>query len=82
MNLPDFVKSLAFWKAATFLAAGLLALLAYFQVVPANWAVGAEVILAWVLALLQMFGINPELRAKALDRELRQLTAEKMDKKA
>jgi hypothetical protein len=69
MNLPDFVKSLAFWKAVTFLAAGILALLAYFQVIPSNWAIGSEVILAWVLALLQMFGINPEIRAKAALKE-------------
>jgi hypothetical protein len=75
MNLPDFVKSLAFWKAATFLVAGVLALLAYFQVVPANWAIGSEVILAWVLALLQMFGINPELKAKALMKEVEALKA-------
>ena len=73
MNLPDFVKSLAFWKALAFATAGILALLVYFQVVPGTYAVPAEVILAWILALLQIFGIEPELRAKAMEKELKAL---------
>jgi hypothetical protein len=70
MNLPPFVKSLAFWTAASWFAAGVLALLVYFQVVPATWSFPAGVILMWVLALLKMFGINPELRAKAVYKAL------------
>lgn len=64
-NLPPFVKSLAFWTAVSWLAAGVLALLAYFGVVAESWAVPAAAILSWVLALLNMFGIKPELRYRA-----------------
>jgi hypothetical protein len=71
MNVPDFVKSLAFWTAVSWAAAGVLALLVYFQVVPATWGLSAAFILSWVLALLNMFGINPELRYKAALRALK-----------
>ena len=64
MNLPPFVYSKAFWTALSFAVAGVLGLLAYFQVVPSTWAVSGAVILMWVLALLNMFGITPELKAK------------------
>lgn len=64
MNLPPFVYSKAFWTALSFALAGVLGLLAYFEVVPVAWAIGGEVILAWLLALLNMFGINPELKLK------------------
>ena len=66
MNLPPFVYSLKFWESATFMVAGVLALLAYFGVVDPAWAVPATALLAWVLAFLKMFGIEPELRAKML----------------
>jgi hypothetical protein len=76
MNLPPFVKSLAFWTAASWVVAGVLALLVYFGVVPATWGIPATVILTWVLALLNMFGITPELRAKALIQEMREFKEE------
>ena len=66
MNLPPFVKSLAFWTALSWVVAGILGLLVYFEVVPATWGLPAALILSWVLALLNMFGITPELRAKLL----------------
>ena len=65
MNLPPFVKSLAFWTALSWAVAGVLGLLVYFQVVPATWGLPATFILTWLLALLNMFGINPELRYRA-----------------
>lgn len=75
-NLPPFVYSKAFWTALSFAVAGVLGLLAYFEVVPVSWAIGGEVILAWILALLHMFKIEPELKAKALLEEVRALKSE------
>lgn len=66
MTLPPFVYSKAFWTALSFALAGILGLLAYFQVIPAEWALGGGVILTWFLAILNLLGINPELRAKGL----------------
>lgn len=63
--------SLAFWKAASLFVAGLLALLGYFDFTPDEWVVGPETVLLWVLGLLQMFGIEPELRLKAMAAHLR-----------
>jgi len=76
MTLPEFVYSLAFWKSATFAVAGVLALLAYFGVVPLEWAVPVEGLLAGVLAVLNAFGIYPEV----LERRARLLAARKVKK--
>lgn len=65
MNLPPFVKSLAFWTAVSWVASGVLALLVYFGVVATSWALPAAAILSWILAMLNMFGIQPELRYRA-----------------
>lgn len=70
-NLPPFVYSKAFWESVSLAVAGLLALLVFFGKVDSSWAVPSAVILAWVTALLRMFGIELELRLKALERELR-----------
>ncbi len=70
MNLPDFAKTKAFWEAVSLAVAGLLALLVFFGKVDASWAVPSAVIFAWVTALLRMFGIELEIRVKALQAEL------------
>jgi hypothetical protein len=59
VNLPPFVYSLAFWKAVSYVVA---ALVAYFT----DYKLEAAVFLAAVLALLNMVGVVPELRAKGL----------------
>lgn len=64
MNLPPFVYSMRFWTALSWVVAGLLGLLAHFGVVAESWALPATTILAWVLALLNMFGVKPELQIK------------------
>ena len=66
MNLPPFVYSLAFWKAASYTAAGVLLLLYYFNVIPETWVFDAGAILMAVLAVLNFFGVVPELRSKGL----------------
>lgn len=66
MNLPAQFKSLAFWKGASFLVAGVLALLVVFGVLPAQYAIDAGTILAFALSILHFFDINPELRARGL----------------
>lgn len=80
MNLPAWVYSLAFWKALTFAVAGLLALLGFFGVIPANFVISAEVLLAGVLTFLNLLGIKPELQAKAT--EVKLARAEKLLKEA
>ena len=57
MTLPPFVYSLAFWQALAYVAA---ALVAYFT----PYKLEAGILLAVVLALLKLFGIIPELKAK------------------
>lgn len=70
MNLPPFVYTKAFWEALSIFLSGLLALLAFFGVVEAEWAIPASAISAWIFSLLRMFGITPELQARLLDRKL------------
>jgi hypothetical protein len=55
--MPPFVYSLAFWQALVYVIA---ALVAYFT----PYKLEAGVLLLLVLAVLKMFNIVPELRAK------------------
>jgi hypothetical protein len=58
MNLPPFVYSLRFWEAVALIAA---------VVVAHGGAADPETtlkILAAVLAVLRLIGVNPELRAR------------------
>jgi hypothetical protein len=73
MNLPDFLKTKAFWEAVSLIVSGLLALLVFFGKVDAGWAIPSAVILTWVTALLRMFRIELELQVKALKSELQNL---------
>lgn len=66
MNVPPFVKSLAFWKAVSYILAGVVALLVYFGVLPDAYLYGDAVILTAILAVLNFLGIVPELRVKGL----------------
>lgn len=59
MTLPPFVYSLSFWTALAYVAA---ALVAYYT----PYKLEAGVVLAVVLAVLKLFGIVPELKAKGL----------------
>ena len=58
--MPPFVYSLAFWQALSYI---LAAVVAFF--VP-EYALEAGVLLALFLAVLKLFGIVPELRARGL----------------
>jgi len=60
MNLPPFVYSAAFWKALSLIVA---ALVAYFF---PEYALTAAMVEAVVYAILNLFGITPELRARGL----------------
>ena len=57
--MPPFVYSLAFWQAFAYVVA---ALVAYFT----PYKLEAGILLALILAVLKMFGIVPELRARGL----------------
>ena len=57
--MPPFVYSLAFWQAFAYVVA---ALVAYFT----PYKLEAGILLALILAVLKMFDIVPELRAKGL----------------
>jgi len=70
MNFPPFVYAKAFWEAVTTAVAGLLALLAFLGSIDPSWAIPAAVMLTWIYAFLRMFGIEPELKAQALVKEL------------
>lgn len=65
MTVP-FWKSLKFWEAISWLVAGIVGLLVYFNVLPDAYAYGAPVILAAILAVLNFFQVYPELRDKGL----------------
>jgi hypothetical protein len=64
--MSNVIKSLAFWKAVSFLLAGIVALLVYYGTIPASFGYTAEAILAFILTVLQFFGIVPELRSRGL----------------
>jgi len=57
--MPDFVKSLAFWKAVSLIVAALV-------VAFSDYKLEAALVETLILAVLQLFGINPELRARGL----------------
>jgi hypothetical protein len=57
--MPPFVYSLAFWQALAYVAA---ALVAYFT----PYKLEAGTLLVLILAVLKMFQIVPELRARGL----------------
>lgn len=58
MKFPPFVYSLAFWKALSFVAAAVILW------IKPDSAVTDGVLVTLVLALLQLIGVAPELRAK------------------
>ena len=60
MNLPPFVYSLAFWKALTFVVATVWI---FFN---PDSLITAVTLLTAVQAVLQLLGINIELRARGL----------------
>lgn len=64
--MPTQFKSLAFWKAVSFLLAGAVGIAIAFNLIPAQYGYTGEVILAFIVSILQFFGVNPELRAKGL----------------
>lgn len=57
--LPPFLSSLAFWQALAYVIAALVAWYTPYKL-------EAAVLLAVFLAVLKLFGIVPELRAKGL----------------
>ena len=60
------IYSLAFWKAVSYVLAGVVALLVYFGKLPETWLYSDAVILMAIQAVLNFFNIYPELRAKGL----------------
>jgi len=62
--MKDWVRSLAFWKAISYILAGVVALLVYFGVLPDAYLYGNAVILMAILAILSFLGVTPELRSK------------------
>ena len=64
--LPPFVYSKAFWNGVSLIGAGALALLVYFGVIPAEYALPAGAIYTFIVGVLQFFGIKVELKLKGL----------------
>ena len=60
MNFPDFFKSAAFWKAVSLVLATLIV---YFF---PQYALTAAMVEAVIYAVLNLFGVVPELRAHGL----------------
>jgi len=63
MVLPPFVYSLAFWKALSLIVASLV--IYFFP----QYTLTAAMVEAVIYAVLQLFGINPELRARGLKKK-------------
>ena len=59
MNLPPFFYSLAFWEAVALVVATAVATFT-------DYKLEAAVVLGVILAVLKLFGVNPELRARGL----------------
>jgi uncharacterized membrane protein HdeD (DUF308 family) len=66
ISMPPFVYAKAFWQALSYLVAGLVGLLAFFNVIPDTFAYSAAVLETAFLAVLKFFDIVPELRARGL----------------
>lgn len=66
MKLPPFVKAIAFWNAVSWIVAGVMGLLVFFGVLPTTYAWTAAAVLSGIQAVLKVFGIVPELRARGL----------------
>ena len=66
MNVPPIFKSLKFYQALAYVSAGVLGLLVLWGKLPPEDALAPAAILAWILGILAMFGIVPELRARHL----------------
>ena len=60
MNLPPFVYSLSFWRSVSVIIAVIVVQLGLAD------ALDAAKVLVAILAVLELFNINPELRAKGL----------------
>lgn len=58
------IYQLKFWEAVSYILAGVLALLALFGIIPAEYALGAGAILAVILSILRFFGIDPQFRKR------------------
>jgi len=59
MVLPAFVRSLEFWKAVSFI---ITALVVQFT----DYKLEVAVLEGFFLAVLSLFGVTPELRARGL----------------
>ena len=57
--MPIFMKSLAFWKAVSLVVAAMVAAFT-------DYKLEAALVETLVLAVLQLFGVNPELIARGL----------------
>lgn len=66
MKLPNYVYALAFWKAVSYLLAGVVALLVYFGILPDAYLYGDAVILTAILSVLNFLEVHSELREKGL----------------
>lgn len=66
MNIPPIMKTEKFWEAVSWILAGIAALLVLFNVIPAQYALGAGVILAFIKSALKFFGVPVEIRARGL----------------
>lgn len=66
MTLPPFVYALAFWKGFSYIAAGVVALLVYFGVLPEAYLYGDAAILSAIIAVLNFLDVNPELKRRGI----------------
>ena len=66
MKYPPFFYSNQFWSAFSWVVAGVLGLLVYFNVLPPVYNYGAAAILVAIQAVLKVIQIVPELRLKGL----------------
>lgn len=73
MQLPDLFKVRAFWESLSYLIAGLLGILFLLGLVPATWVIAPAVLLSLFLTVLKWFDIEPQIRFKALLREMETL---------
>jgi hypothetical protein len=65
VTLPPFVYVKAFWESLSFVLAGLAGLLVVFHLLDPMYAVGAGVILTWILGFLHFLNIDPQVRMRA-----------------
>lgn len=58
----SLVGKLAFWRGVAFVIAGVSVILGVLGVIPMEWVLAVDTVLAFIIGILHLFGIDPQVR--------------------